>query len=324
MKTFKRFLIWIAILPMAVVISCKDNDPVASNQNYADLTEYMVASNLDLDDVLTSWIVAPPADVADVGTFLADYYVIDIRKASDFDLGHIEGAINSTLATIIADATNANKPILVACYTGQTASHAVVALRLSGYPTAKVLKWGMSGWRSDLAGSWLANSGNDNGVIGIGNVNWVTTGSASPQSFNDPEWTTTATTPAEILAERVTLMTTKGFQGVPAQTVLDAPTDYYVNNFWEQADVDHYGCINSAFRIKPLTIEGGQFSNYDPSKTVVTYCWTGQTSSMVTAYLTVLGFDAKSLKFGTNSMIYSTLESHKFVQPIVDLPVVTD
>ncbi len=324
MKTFKRYLIWIAILPIALFSSCKDDDPVASNENYADLTEYLVASNLDLDDVLTSWIVAPPAEVADVGTFLADYYVMDIRAEEDFNKGHIEGSVNSSLGTIVTDAKQSNKTILVVCYTGQTASHATVALRLSGYPTAKVLKWGMSGWRSDLAEPWLANSGNDNGTIGIGNVNWIATGNASAQSFNDPEWTTSATTPADILAERVTLMTSKGFQGVPSQTILDAPTDYFINNYWAQADVDHYGCINSAYRISPLTIEGGQFSNYDPSKTVVTYCWTGQTSSMVTAYLTVLGFEAKSLKYGANSMIYSALEEHKFVQPIVDLPVVTN
>jgi hypothetical protein len=45
---------------------------------------------------------------------------------------------------------------------------------------------------------------------------------------------------------------------------------------------------------------------------------------MVTAYLNVLGFNATSLKFGANSMIYSELESHKFVVPATDLPTVTD
>ena len=33
---------------------------------------------------------------------------------------------------------------------------------------------------------------------------------------------------------------------------------------------------------------------------------------MVTAYLTVLGYDAKSLKFGSNSMIYDDLLGHKW------------
>lgn len=323
MKTFKKVLIWMAILPMAFVISCKDDDPVASNEYYTDLTEYLVASNMDLPAVLDGWITARPAE-ADLNAFLGTYHIMDIRAAADFNLGHIAGAINTSLGTIVADAAGSTKPILIVCYTGQTASHAAVALRLSGFPTAKVLKWGMSGWRADLSGPWLANSGNDNGVIGVGHTNWVTTATATPEVFNAPEWTTSATTPAEILTERVTLMTTEGFKGVPSADVLATPTDFYINNYWAETDVDHYGHINSAFRILPLSLANDEFKYYDPSKTVVTYCWTGQTSSMVTAYLTVLGYDAKSLKFGSNSMIYSTLESHKFVQPTVDLPVVTD
>ena len=313
-----------AILPMAFVISCKDTDPVASNENYADLTEYMLANNMDLPAVLDGWITARPAEEADVAAFLATYHVMDIRAAADYDLGHVEGAINTTLGTIVADAAGSTKPILVVCYTGQTASHATVALRLSGFPTAKVLKWGMSGWAADLSGPWLANSGNDNGVIGIGHANWVTTPTTDLEAFNAPEWTTSATTPEEMLVERVTLMTTEGFKGVPSVDVLTTPSDFYINNFWQQADVDKYGHIGTAYRVAPLSIENDEFKYYDPSKTVVTYCWTGQTSSMVTAYLTVLGYNAKSLKFGVNSMIYSDLEDHKFVQPSVDFPVVTD
>lgn len=313
-----------AILPMVFVISCKDDDPVASNENYTDLTEYLVASNMDLPQVLDGWIVGRPATVDEVAGFLGAYHVMDIRAAADYDLGHVEGAINTTLGTIVADAAGSTKPILVVCYTGQTASHATVALRLSGFTTAKVLKWGMSGWHSDLSAPWLANSGNDNGIIAINNTNWVTTATVTPEVYNAPEWSTTATTPAEMLAERVTLMTTNGFAGVPAADVLTTPSDFYINNYWAQKDVDHYGHIDGATRVLPLSIAGDQFKYYNPAQTVVTYCWTGQTSSMVTAYLTVLGYNAKSLKFGANSMIYSTLESHKFVQPGVDFPVVTD
>lgn len=39
-------------------------------------------------------------------------------------------------------------------------------------------------------------------------------------------------------------------------------------------------------------------------KSVVIYCYTGQTSAFTTAYLRILGYDAKSLLFGTNGMFY--------------------
>lgn len=323
MKAFKKVLIWIAILPFVLVISCKDNDPAPANDNFTVLTDYMVANSMDLGDVVSGWITPPPASEADVASFVATYYIMDIRSASDYAAGHIEGAVNSTLGTIVADATQATKPILVVCYTGQSAAHATVALRLSGHPDAKVLMWGMSGWRSDLAGSWLGNSG-DNGNIGVGNSNWVTTSTADPQAFDAPTWTTTSTDPAEMLAERVAYMTSDGFKGVASADVLANPSNYFINNFWDAASVEKYGHIATSFRINPLTITNGEIRNLDPTKTIVTYCWTGQTSSMITAYLTVLGYNAKSLKFGANSMIYSALEAHKFVQPTVDLPVVTD
>jgi rhodanese-related sulfurtransferase len=323
MKTFKRVLIWIAILPLVVVIGCKDNDPAPANDNFTTLTEYMVANNMDISDVVSGWITAAPSSVNDVPAFVSSYYIMDIRSADAYAAGHIEGAVNTTLGKIVDDATSVTKPILVVCYTGQTAAHATVALRLSGHPDAKVLMWGMSGWRSDLSSSWTGNSG-DNGNVGVGNSNWVTTSTETPQTFDVPAWTTTSTDPAEMLKERVTYMTTKGFQGIGASDVLATPSNYFINNFWSEADVTKYGHIANAYRINPLTIANNEIKNLDPTKTVVTYCWTGQTSSMVTAYLTVLGYDAKSLKFGANSMIYSALEAHKFVQPTVDLPVVTD
>jgi rhodanese-related sulfurtransferase len=122
-----------------------------------------------------------------------------------------------------------------------------------------------------------------------------------------------ATDGASILAERVVAMLADGFKGVNGVDVLETPGDYFINNYWAQTDVDQYGHIVDAYRIKEdLTIELDGFMHLDPSETVVTYCWTGQTSSMVTAYLTVLGFDSTSLKFGVNSLIYDELEGHQW------------
>ena len=79
-----------------------------------------------------------------------------------------------------------------------------------------------------------------------------------------------------------------------------------------------------AYRISPLSLTNAEFKNYDPAGTNVTYCWTGQTSSMITAYLTVLGYDATSLKNGANAMIYSELQGHTWAPPTVNYPVVTN
>ena len=319
-------LIAILIIPVFMAVGCKKTDDDSSDGGttsaFKTMTDYMVSNDMDLDDMTTDWITSAPTAVADVQAFVDQYYIIDIRDAATYAAGHIDGAVNSTLADIVTTAAGSGtKPILVVCFSGQTAAHAVIGLRLSGYSTAKTLKWGMSGWRADLAGSWEANSGPVNGVTAIGHTNWVTTATTTPATFSAPDLTASGSAEA-MLASRVAYMLGEGFKGVANTAVLTTPSDYFINNYWDQVDVDHYGHIAEAYRIKPLTIANDEYLNLDPSKTVVTYCWTGQTSSMVTAYLNVIGYNAVSLKFGTNGMIYTDLQSHKFVTPTVDLPVV--
>lgn len=327
MKKLLKYLLILTLIPTLFLTSCKEDDDVVvvvgGENSFTTLTSYLVANDMDLPDVLTGWIVGAPA-AADLSTFIGTYDILDIRAADAFAAGHIEGAVHSSLGTILSDAANTSKPILVACYTGQTASHAVVALRLSGHTDAKVLKWGMSGWHSTLSGSWEGNSGAINGASAIGSPNWVTSPVAANETFEFPSYTATATTGAGILEENVQAMISGGFKGVNSSTVIANPTDYFINNYWAQADVDHYGHIAGAYRILPLSIENGEIANLNPEETIVTYCWTGQTSSMVTAYLNVLGYDALSLKFGANSMIYPSLESHQFVTPATDLPLATN
>lgn len=272
--------------------------------SFETLVNYLIDNDLDLPDILTNWIIA----AADVSGNEGNYYIMDIRSAADFATGHITGAVNSTLGNIVTDAANSDgKTIIVACYTGQSAAHAVVALRLSGYTDAKVLKFGMSSWNAAFD-RWTANTGN----IAIGHANWTTDATAAVSEFDDLELTTSATVGAAILAERVAAMLAGGFKGINAIDVLTTPTNYFINNYWAAADVATYGHITGAYRINPLTLANDEIENLDPSETIVTYCWTGQTSSIITAYLTVLGYNATSLKFGANAMIYDELTKSKW------------
>jgi len=321
----KKILFLLAVSLMVFTGCKKEEVTPTTGDSFKTLSTYLVAQDLDLPDMLSSWIVARPA-AGDLTTFLGAYDILDIRGASDFSAGHIEGATNTSLANILTAAQSTTKPILVVCYTGQTASHAVIALRLSSYKNAKVLKWGMSGWAASFSGPWESNSGDANGNAAATSGNWEAKPGniTATGSFAYPEYTTTSTDGAGILEERVTKMITNGFKGVPSTTVLTTPSDYFINNFWAAADVEVNGNMTGAYRIKPLSLENEEVKGLDPSKTIVTYCWTGQTSSMITAYLNVIGYNAVSLKFGANSMIYSDLSGHKFVTPTTDLPVVTD
>ena len=307
MKKWMKLVLVIAVMSVIFVAGCKDDTTDPEVSAFETVLNYMDNNGMTITDLTTGWIIAADSTLQ---ATLDDYYIMDIRTGDtdengvvDYIDGHVPGAIASSYASIVTDAANAGgKPIIVVCYTGQSAGHAVVALRLSGYTDAKVLKWGMSGWHSDFD-KWSGNTAQ------LGHANWVAAPGAvaEVQTFDYPEIDSDLEDGAEILAERVTALLDGGFKGIASIDVLDTPTDYFINNYWAAEDVETYGNISGAYRIKPLVLE-----NLDPAGTVVTYCWTGQTSSIVTAYLTVLGYDAKSMKFGVNSVIYDDLTGHKW------------
>jgi len=303
-------LLIMALVPMVIFISCKDDDSSSPEEtSFETLTMYMAANDMDLDDILTSWNIV----AANIVDNLDDYYIMDIRTAEKYAAGHIPGAVHSSLGTVLTDAA-ANTdglPIIIACDTGHVAGHAVLALRLSGYPDAMVLKFGMSSWHSDFD-LWTANCAN----AAVGHANWTTDAVVPAEDFDYPDWSSTATDGAEILAERVAAMLEGGFKGVTGATVLETPGDYFLNNYLAQSDVDRYGHFVDTYRIyEDLTLDADGFMHLDPSETVVTYCWTGHTAAVITAYLTVLGYDATCLKYGLNSLIYDELEGNTWTGP---------
>jgi rhodanese-related sulfurtransferase len=88
-------------------------------------------------------------DVANPYDDLSDFYIVDIRSAVDFAKGHIEGAVNVPYV-LIAKPENlvlypTDKPLLIVCYTGHTASVATGLLNTLGYD-AWTLRFGMMSW----------------------------------------------------------------------------------------------------------------------------------------------------------------------------------
>lgn len=300
MKDSIKFLLLFSLLAI-FVNGCKKDATEVSQSEFELLTQYMAQNDLDLPDVLNGWVTsASGLNVNTTDYSVPDYYVIDLRGATDFETGHIKDAHNVALANILDEAPNAaGKPILVVCYTGQTAARAVGFLRMMGYE-AKSLKWGMSSWHSDFAGKWNSNAAD------VDSPNWVTSGTPPAyQEFGSPTITTNDADGASILESRVRAALTKSWS-VSKTDVLANPTDYFINNKWSLTSWDEFGHISSAFRIdEDLSLSGLKY--LDPSKVCVTYCYTGQTSSITTAWLDVLGYNGRSISFGANGIVHSKL-----------------
>jgi rhodanese-related sulfurtransferase len=298
-----------ALLGLLILLpGCSDDDdgPTGTEKTeFEVLTEYMAANNLDLPDFLSGWIVTAQT-ITDDG--LDDYFIIDIRDADDYDDGHIPGALNTTLGNVVAfeEANNTlNKPIVVACYTGQTAGHAVMALRSNG-EAAQVLKWGMASWHTDFAAKWTDNT-DDAADAYTGS--WSTDAPPAFDSFDDPDVATGKSEGGAIFQDQLTNRVLDDFNKISIATVLDNYDDYQIINFWGRSAWDRLGHITDAYQIAPDSLTLDNLDVLDPDKDIVVYCWSGQTGSIVAAWLNVLGYDAYDLTFAANGMIYSDLES---------------
>ena len=125
--------------------------------------------------------------------------------------------------------------------------------------------------------------------------------------------------PATVVSERVTAMLAGGFKGISYdQMVTNGLDNYFVVNYFGQADYEGTGGagvpghIPGAYQFTPYQSLGmdGLLANLPTDMPIVVYCWTGQHSSQVTAYLNMLGYDAYSLKFGSNGLFHGSLTAH--------------
>ncbi len=284
------------LIPTVLFTSCKDDE--VKEPTALTLTNYMKTSSVDLTQIADGFVYGTlPANDGEIATWAGNFYIMDIRSSNDFNAGHIAGAHNVAFANILTESANATKPILMVCYTGQTACYATALLRMYGKMDTKALKWGMSSWNTSLD-RWSTSVGNS----ANGHANWTNAAAPTPSTYELPTIESSLTEGNAILKERVEKVVADGFKTVSGVDVLTTPANYYINNYFSDADYLAYGHINGAFRISPLTIADDYVKKLDPSKKIVNYCYTGQTSAILTAYLRVLGYDAYSMSFGMNGI----------------------
>jgi len=254
-------------------------------------------------------------------------YIIDIRAAADYDAGHIEGAVNVATADLLTHVEGVDlapyDEVSIVCYSGQTAGWAASLLRLLGYDKVFSLKWGMCSWNAATSGSWTnpANVNNSRAA------QFVTTASPKGPAGDLPTINTGGATPQDILEARVEAVLAEGFgeARITNGTVYGALSNYYIVNYWPETDYTGMGHIEGAIQYTPKAdIASSTFLNTLPTdKTVVVYCYSGQTSANMAAYLRVLGYDAVSLLFGANGMIHDEMTSGKWSDTFIfDYPIV--
>ena len=314
MKKINLFVLALLCVPVLLLSSCDRGDEINPENPilqpaFEVMKKHMLENDLDLSNILSGpggevkFVAGAPA-AADLDAFLNKYTILDIRSLEAFNTSHIQGAKNVAFADILTEADAASKRVLIVCYTGQTACYAASLLRLSGHADAQALKWGMSGWNSETAGSWNTNTGDE----AKGHSNWAAHNAPDVITFEDPLLDIYSTDGADILRQRVEAVVAAGFKTAKGTDVLNSPENYFINNYFGDTDYGNFGHVKDAFRVKEeLKLDGEGYKGLDSDKNakVITYCYTGQTSAVITAWLQVLGYDAYSMTFGMNGIYHS-------------------
>jgi len=245
----------------------------------------------------------------------SDFLVLDVRKPEHFSEGHIPGAKNVKYFDIINYFENDIQPntyskIVLVCYSGQSASYLTSLLNMLGYDNVYAMKFGMSSWNKKNAQNfWLKNISDKYSD----KLETKDNPKNSPDKF--PEIYTGETEAKNILRKQAENILQDPFKGrlISADELFNHPDKYYIINYWPK---EKYlaGHIPGAIQYTPKkSLSKNEFLNTLPKdKTIVLYCYTGQHAAMVAAYLNLLGYDARILKYGANSFMHNKLIQNKW------------
>jgi len=216
-----------------------------------------------------------------------DPFILSVRKAEDYALGHIPGSINIGLADLFKKENldklpeDKNKQIVVVCYTGHSASQATALLNLNGY-NAITLMWGMCSWTKDS-------------TITVGKCfNKITNGNDYSYEVGayDEELLETIYSSIDVSTKSASDL----YEEINDGDTSDDPFILSIRSK-EVYELGHipgtinYGGITSLFTRENL-------SKLPFNNEIIVVCYTGHSASQATALLNALGYDATPLRFG--------------------------
>ena len=228
-----------------------------------------------------------------------DPYIISVRAPDAYAAGHIPGAVNISVKELfnpdVLAQIPADKDIVVACYTGQTAAQATAALNLAGYDASSLL-FGMSSWTNDPA---------------------VFVKRFNPEKHAHPYPATTDATEAsgetydlaQALDDDPAAAAYAYLQNGPKTIVSDAlfenlndgdeDNDPFIISVRSEDNYNNAGHIEGSLWVSPKELFTDEvLSSLPDDQPIAVYCYTGQTAGQVTSALNILGYDASSVLFG--------------------------
>ncbi len=269
-----------------------------------------------LDTYLSDATMAPTTtaqalfDNLNDGNTANDPYVLSVRSAEHYAIGHIPGAHDIPWRSV-ADATllsslPTDRQIVVYCYTGHTGGVATTCLNAMGYDAVN-LKFGIGAWTRD-ATVRVAAAFDD--ATDAHDFPTETTVNALTTTYDLSDLNVTTSRDAEEIlraAADAYVSDTSVGATITAQAVFDNlndgndANDYFVLSVRSAAHYD-LGHVPGAYNIPWKEIAKiDNLEKLPTDKTIVVYCYTGHTGAVATTALRMMGYQAVNMKFGIMS-----------------------
>ncbi len=314
MITKKRFFALFAALAIVVTFGCVpvDETELLTTAGDAYFGTYSDV-NISITDLFTN---------LNDGDTSNDPYIIDWRDAADYETAHIKGAVNMSLSDLDdnLDSLPKDQTILNVCYTGQSSSFATAVMNLAAQDEtyaglkAQNLKYGMCSITTDTSvvpgsDTWANQIADDAGY------DLEITENTADTQYELPVLDTGEATLGGIIKAQLD-SAAEGWT-IKAADVYASVDDYFIVNYWPEDQYLDPGHIPGAYQFTPKEdiLSDAELNHLPTDKTIVIYCYSGQTSAQLAAYLRMLGYDAKSLKFGMNGFDYASVPSGKYTAP---------
>lgn len=330
MKFNKKLLTMLLVVVMMLsMVACSDNNENAAGS--MDITNETPESNaggssndegtsneVTLEDAVNGFFADLPENMYKIKQtdFVQkvidgeEMFVLDIRTAEDYAKGHITGAVNAPWGTAISDNLKnipTDVPVYIYCYSGQTAGQAVHTLNVAGINARSV------------------NLGWNFGISKVEGVEALTTTEATEFTVLDND--VDASIQAAMDAYYAGLADVKGtmfgnykVSEANLQELLASGDDgIYLLSIRSQADYDKAHIAGAELMSYGKGMEQ-EFASLPKDKTIVVYCYSGQTAGQTVAGLRLLGYDAVSLNggmgVGSNAPIGWTNKGFTVVTPV--------
>lgn len=213
------------------------------------------------------------------------YLVVDLRAAEDYAKGHVKGAVNIPLGQLPQnlDKLPMDKTLMLYCYSGQTSSMAMVPLKFYGYKVVSISRGFPSVEKAGFAVDTVA-------------IAFTPVAAKAPA---DPKTAAAQEGLKEVLDSLVKQFAAKTLivPGKDVKTLVDASADKYYIVDLRAADDYAKGYVKGAVSV-PLANLADSMKSFPKDKTIVVYCYSGQTAAMATVPLKAEGFKLISISTG--------------------------